>query len=384
MLTRNAAIAGVGATRYTKNSGRSELAMAIEAIGACLADAGMSAGEVDGFSTFGMQRVSELDLQSNLRMSDLRFLARTPYGGGGGCATIGMAALAVRSGQASAVLAFRSLNSSSGVKFGGGELQPPPEVGDQTLYDAVGLRTPAARVGITATRYLHEYGLDDTAFWPVAHNARTYAYSNPRAHFYQRALTFEDYVAEPYVSRPLRRPDCCQETDGAVAILITNVERAKHARRRPVIIKAAAQSAGPGQGPLAQYWSDDILRLPEVPGLKQQLEQQAGFPVTDVDGAMFYDHFAPLILLQLEQFGFCNPGEGSDFIARGETRLDGSLPLNTHGGHLGEAYLHGMNAIFEAVQQLRGQAINQIPDPKNILVTSAAGAPSSALILGCD
>ncbi len=380
-MVSGVSIVGIGATDFSKNSGRSELQLAVEAITDCLRDAGASPEDVDGLSTFTMNETSELDIRREIGMPDLRFFTRVPFGGGGGCGTIAMAAMAIKSGIAKSVVAYRSLNTASKIRFGSGDLVPPPESGDQRLFVNVGLMTPASRVGMTAQYYLHKFGLPDTAYAPFALTAREYAATNPAAFYYKRPLSLEEYLDAPWISHPLRRFDCCQESDGAVAILITSDERAKDFCGVPIKVAACAQSCGFDQIGLAQYWSEDMLELPEIPGLVRQLQEQSGIEVNTVDAAMLYDHFTPLVALQLEQFGFCEPGEATGFAADGQLRLGGALPLNTHGGHLGEAYLHGMSHICEAVRQLRGEAINQILEVETLLVASAAATPNSALIL---
>ena len=375
---RKPVIAALGATAFSKDSGRSETLLAIESVGACLADAGLEPGAVDGLVTFTQDRTSEVELQRGVGLGDVRFMARIPYGGGGGCGVLRLAAMAVAGGYADNVVVWRALNCRSGERFGSGRLSPLSEIGNQNWYTRFGLMTPAARVGITATQYLQRYGLEPQALAEVVLNARRHAVTNPAAHFYGKPFTLEDYEASPWVSWPLRRADCCQESDGSVAFLVTTEERARDLRSRSVHIRAAAQSSGADQGLLGQYWSKDILKLSEAEGLKRQLEGQAGMRVADVDAAMIYDHFSPLVLLQLEQLGFCDDGEGSAFLASRR------LPVNTHGGHMGEAYIHGMNAILEGARQLRGEAANQLSDVRRVLVTSCAAGPSSALILSSD
>ncbi len=381
-MTDEIVIAGVGATDFSKDSQRSEQQLAVEAIVACLDDAGLASAEVDGMVTFTMDETSEVEISRELGCKSLRHFSRVPFGGGGGCATVGHATLAIRAGVAHSIVVYRSLNTASRVRFGSGQLTPPPESGDQRWLANFGLVTPAARVGITARRYLERYGLDDDAYAPFALTAREYAATNPAAYYYGRPLSRDEYLASPWISRPLRRFDCCQESDGAVALLITSAERARYLKKKPAKIMASAQSAGIGQIGLAQFWSEDILELPEISGLKDLLRSQCGMDPSAVDVAMLYDHFTPLVALQLEQFGFCEEGEATDFAARGNLKVDGVLPLNTHGGHLGEAYLHGMTHIGEALRQLRGEAVNQVDGVSTVFVASAASTPCSALILG--
>lgn len=375
-------IAGVGTTDFSRQSGRTELQLAAEAVVACLDDAGVPAEDIDGMVTFTIDKTSEIDLQRELGCQGLNHFSRIPQAGGGGCATVGQAAMAIRAGIVRYAIAYRSLNAASGVRFGSGKLVLPPGTGDHRPVTEFGLFTAASMVGITARYYLQKYGLGDDSYAHFALTAREYAATNPAAHFFGRPLTLSEYLDAPWISKPLRRYDCCQESDGAVALLITTAERARDLRTTPVRVLAAAQSAGFDQGAMAQYWSEDLLKLPEVEGLGKQLHDQSGMAPTEVDAVMLYDHFTPLVALQLEQFGFCGEGEATRFAEDGHLRLNGSMPMNTHGGHLGEAYLHGMNHIGEAVRQLRGDAANQLQDVASIMVASGAAIPSSALILG--
>jgi acetyl-CoA acetyltransferase len=149
------------------------------------------------------------------------------------------------------------------------------------------------------------------------------------------------------------------------------------------VIQAAAQGSGPDQYVMTSYYGDE-LGLPEMGVVARQLWQQAGLGPPDVRTAVLYDHFTPYVLLQLEELGFCPRGEARHFIADGAIEMGGRLPLNPHGGQLGEAYIHGMNGIAEAVRQVRGTSVNQVPGDGPVLVTAGTGVPTSALILGLD
>jgi acetyl-CoA acetyltransferase len=175
--------------------------------------------------------------------------------------------------------------------------------------------------------------------------------------------------------------DCCQESDGGVALVVTSVERARDLASRPAVVAGAAQGSGSDQFVMTSYYRDDLTGLPEMGVVGRQLWRQAGITPEDVDVAVLYDHFTPFVLVQLEELGFCGKGEAKDFIADGAIELDGRLPLNPHGGQLGEAYIHGMNGIAEAVRQIRRTAANQVPEVNNIVVTAGTGVPTSGLIL---
>ena len=147
------------------------------------------------------------------------------------------------------------------------------------------------------------------------------------------------------------------------------------------MIAAAAQGSGPGQYTMTSYYRDDMTGLPEMGVVARQLWQRAGVGPADIRTAILYDHFTPYVLMQLEELGFCPPGEARHFIADRAIELGGRLPLNPHGGQLGEAYIHGMNGIAEAVRQVRGTAVNQVPGDGPVLVTAGTGVPTSGLVL---
>jgi acetyl-CoA acetyltransferase len=178
--------------------------------------------------------------------------------------------------------------------------------------------------------------------------------------------------------------DCCQESDGGQALVVTSLERARDLAQSPAVIRAAAQGAADDQMMMTSYYRESMSGLPEMKLIADQLYATAGLGPDDFQTAVIYDHFTPFVLTQLEEFGFCGRGEAKEFIKDGRIELGGALPINTHGGQLGEAYIHGMNGIAEGVRQVRGTSVNQVPDVANVLVTAGTGVPTSALILGAD
>lgn len=381
-----AAIAGIGQTEFSKDSGRSELRLACEAILAALADAGLEPREVDGLATFVMDNNPEIEVARAIGAGPLRFFSRIHYGGGAACAVVMQAALAVAGGAADVVVCYRAMNERSQQRFGTGTL---PRAGVATTetahfgwYAPFGLMTPASWVAMQAQRYLHEYGATTEDFGRVSVACRRHAATNPAAWFRGKPITLEEHQASRWIVRPLRLLDCCQESDGAVAIVVTSPERARDGRQRPVVIRAAAQGASVDQQMMTSYYRDSIGDLPEMAFVAQQLYAQSGLGPKDFQTAVIYDHFTPFVLAQLEAFGFCGRGEAKDFIRDGRIEIGGALPINTHGGQLGEAYIHGMNGIAEGVRQVRGTAVNQVRGTEHVLVTAGTGVPTSALILG--
>jgi acetyl-CoA acetyltransferase len=385
MISGKAAIVGIGATEFSKDSGRSELRLAVEAVRAALADSGLTPSDVDGMVTFTMDTNAHIAVARELGVGELRFFSHIGYGGGAACATVQQAALAIAGGVADVVVCYRALNERSGRRFG----QVSREAAtastssgvDNSWHYPMGLGTPAATVAMVARRYQHAYGATCEDFGRIAVAARRHAATNPHAWFHRRPITLADHQASRWIVEPLRLLDCCQESDGAVAIVVTGAERAADLPQRPAVIRAAAQGSGADQYVMNSYYRDDLTGLPEMGVVGREMWRQSGFVPDDVRVAALYDHFTPYVLMQLEELGFCARGEARHFVADGAVEVGGRLPLNTHGGQLGEAYIHGMNGIAEAVRQVRGSAVNQVDGSGPVLVTAGTGVPTSGLIL---
>jgi acetyl-CoA acetyltransferase len=225
-------------------------------------------------------------------------------------------------------------------------------------------------------RYMHEYGVtnEDLGYYTV--QARAYAANNPNAWFYNRPITIEDHQSSRWIVEPvLRLLDCCQESDGGVALVLTSTERAKDGPNPAVKLISAGQgyARGNGGGGLG-YFEGDLSRFADCRISGRQAFRDAGIGPDDIDVAMIYENFTPLVFLTLEELGFCGPGEAKDFVREGNLALDGKLPTNTHGGLLGEAYIHGVNNVLEAVRQVRGTSVNQVADVQRCLVANGTGA----------
>jgi acetyl-CoA acetyltransferase len=229
---------------------------------------------------------------------------------------------------------------------------------------------------------MYEYGATSTDFGQIAVVDRKHAAVNPEAFFYGKPITLDDHQNSRYIAEPLHLLDCCQESDGGVAIVVVSAERAKDLPHTPVVVAGAASGSGENQYIMTSYYRDDIAGLPEMGLVGRQLWEQSGLRPDDMDVAILYDHFTPYTLMQLEELGFCGRGEAKDLVREpGALEVGGRLPLNTHGGQLGEAYIHGMNGIAEAVRQLRGQSVNQVDGAGAVVVTAGTGVPTSGLVL---
>jgi acetyl-CoA acetyltransferase len=385
-LKDKAAIAGIGATEFSKNSGRSELRLAVESIIAALADAGIDPADVDGMCTYTLDNNSEVDVFRSIGGRDLKFFGRINYGGGGACAPLQQAAMAVAIGVAKTVICYRAMNERSQYRYGAGLFAnlgiPTSETSLVGMHTVCGLRTPADILAMLMRRYMHEYGATVEDFGQVAISARKHAATNPNAYFYKKPLSMQEYLSARMIADPMRLFDCCQESDGAVALVVTSAERARDLKQRPVLIRAAAQGVCEGLMSMYPIYRPDIAWASEGALTARQLYEISGLSPADIDAAILYDHFGPSVLMSLEAYGFCGRGEAWQFIRNGNIEVGGKLPVNTHGGQVGEAYIHGMNGVAEAVRQLRGTAVNQVAGAKNILVTAGSAVPTSAAILG--
>ncbi|HVN38268.1 MAG TPA: lipid-transfer protein [Myxococcota bacterium] len=383
-LKDQAAIVGIGATDFSKNSGRSDLQLACEAVRAAIADAGLKPSQIDGMTTFTMDLTDDIEVARSVGIGGLTFQSQIPHGGGAALGVLMQAAMAVATGAAKYVVCYRDLNGRSGQRYSSGVS------GNLITSDAIhwswyipsGLMTPTSWVAMVTRRYMHETGTTSRDLGHVAVSTRRHAVVNPDAIFYQRPLTIEEHQASRMIVDPLRLYDCCLETDGACACIVTTPERARDLAKPAALIRAVAQGAGPDQESMTSFYRPDITELPELGIVARQLYEVSGLRPDDVDAAILYDAFTSIVLFQLEAYGFCKRGEAKDFVQNGNIEVGGRLPVNTHGGQLSEAYIHGMNGVNEGVRLIRGTSRNQPAKSDHVLVTAGVGVPSSAMILG--
>jgi acetyl-CoA acetyltransferase len=377
-LRDKAAVVGIGETEYSKRSGKTELALACEAIRAAVKDAGLTVGDIDGLVRFDMDAVDEVALTSHLGLKNLGWMSHTGYGGTGGNAVVVHAAAAIAAGLANVVVCYRSLNERSGVRYGQASTWVSDEVaGFQAFQMPWGMLTPAHMFGQFARRHMLEYGTTSEQFGHVAVALRRHGSMNERA-MMRKPITLEDHQASRMIADPLHLLDCCIESDGGCAVIVAAADRARDLRRPPAWIMGAAQ----GSGTRAQgiVFRDD-LAVPESVYTARDVYRSAGVGPSDIDAVMIYDHFTPFVIFSLEAYGFCERGEGGAFVEGGRIEFDGELPVNTHGGNHSEAYIHGLPHVIEAVRQLRGDSSAQVSDAELILSCSSVAQLSAAVIL---
>lgn len=380
-----AVIVGAANTRFSKDSGVSELSLAVQAIKGALDDAGLQPSDIDGFATFTMDTNDEIEVARALGVGDITFWGRSHYGGGAATGSLHQAVMAVATGMAECVAVFRALNGRSGHRFSAGvsEGVSTADIIHWGWYMPYGLLTPASWVAMFNQRWMHITGVTKDAMFEVAHQTRQYAINNPNAFFYQRPFDRAEYDAARVICDPLQLFDCCQESDGASAVIVTTPERARDLRKPGVSVRGIAQAAAADQEQMTSFYREEFAAIPEMEIAARNCYEMSGLTPDDVDAAVIYDAFSPIVLWQLEAWNFCGFGESGDFVLDGALRPDGRLPTNTHGGQLSEAYIHGVNGIVEAVKLVRGESINQ-PDKsvEHALVTSGVGIPTGGALLG--
>ena len=379
------AIVGLGVTEFAKHGGitdRTEFQLCCEAICAAADDAGINVREIDGFCSYALERHEPVQIQAALGIPEMRFSNIVWGAGGGGCCGAVMnAALAVQAGLCRHVVVYRSLAQGQYERYG--HYRARPQGG--SWMAPYGLMNPAQMVALTFRRHMHTFGTPPEALGHVAVAFRKHAERNPRA-LQRTPLTLEMHARSRLIADPFRLFDCCLETDGAGAVIVTRRDRARDLRQSPVRILAAAQASGPGWGlgpmgshnmPVEDYASVNSKALGRA------LFEMAEIAPKDLDCAQIYDAFTGVVLMALEDFGICGPGEAGQFAMDGNLAWpNGALPSNTSGGQLSEGYLQGFTLVLEAVRQIRGQSTAQVKDAETCLVTSGgAQAHKSALIL---
>jgi acetyl-CoA acetyltransferase len=377
MLRDKTAIVGIGQTKFAKSLEGSEKRLGCEAILAALADAGIDPGEVDAFASYTMEETDEVEIAKNIGAGDVSFFSQVGYGGGAGCGAVGLLAMAIATGQARVGVAWRSRKRGSGPRPWSkpGTLPTPAQ-----WTKPFGLLRPVDEIAMLTRRAMHEYGWTRDHLANVAVACRKHANNNPDAIMHAKKLTREDYMAGRWISEPLCLFDNCLETDGALACVVVGADRAADTPNTAAYIHAFAQGIPQQHHTMTNYWASDPLGAP-ARACAEALWRNSELTPDDVKVAQIYDAFTPLIPLSLDGYGFCKGGEGGPFTDDGAIELGGRLPVNTSGGGLSEAYVHGFNLIVEGVRQMRGTSVNQVPGADTCLVTSGEGVPTSALLL---
>ena len=378
------AIVGVGATPYYKR-GRSlpqtldELVC--KAVISAVDDAGLSVKEIDGFAYFAGGHDTGY-LQETLGIPEIGFSASLTGAGGGSAGAVGLAAAAIVSGHANVVVCVCGVQQAD-LRYGTYTSAAPADPLN-SFYLPSGLTSPGQMFALIAQRHMHEYGTTREHFAQVAMTVRKNAVGHPDA-IMQQPMTRDDYFNAPMISDPHCLFDCCLESDGAVAVVLTSAERARDLKQAPVLVHASAHGAARDWA-RALYWMNmpgDAFPSSGHASIAARMYSKSDIKAKDIDVAQIYDHFSSQVIMQLEDYGFCEKGEGGSFVESGAIRFDGgSLPINTDGGQLSGGYIWGISHIREAALQLRGTAHNQVSAARAALVTGGpSNLPVSGLIL---
>jgi len=378
------AIVGIGCTEFSRDSGVGVFTLATKAAKAAVADAGLRLGDVDGLCTFGVNdSIAPNILAQALGIKSLSFYVDQFYGGSVSLSMIGQATLALSAGVADCVVCYRALNGRSGVRVngsGGGAGRLP---WDMQFKVSAGYIAPSQEIAMAARAHMLKYGTTNEDFGRIAILSRAHALDNERA-MMRTPMTMDDYLASRWIVDPFRKFDCCLETDGAVAIVLVRADRAHDLPHRPVLVQGAAWGGGVT---VVNNGHTDLTESPARP-IADRLYAAAGLGASDIELAELYDCFTYNVLSQIEGYGFAEPGAVPAMLASGAfDRATGSLPLNTHGGLLSEGYIHGLNHVYEAVEQIRGDAgIRQVARHDVALVTGqlgyVSGYSSAAVLVG--
>ena len=380
----SAAIVGIGESTYYKRgeSPHTEFQLACMAIQRAVADAGLALGDIDGFVSYTDQRNTPLRLARALGLKALRWTG-IPWAGGGNsmAAAVQMADAAVTAGYARHVVVFRALAQGQFGRYGqagggGASYMSGPFAWNGTY----GILTPAHQCALHTARFMHDHGISQEALCEIALACYANAQRNPRALRYGQPLTRAAYHASRWIVKPFHLYDCCPENDGAAAVVVTTIERARDLPHLPTTIVAAASGIGP------QFGAFDAATLGSAHyrQVGEHRWEQAHCRPQDVDVAQFYENFTGPVLMALCEMGFA-PAEGiEEFVSGGRlVGPDAAFPFNTSGGNMGEAYIHGFGMINEAVRQVRGASTCQVKHVERALVVAGPGyGPGSAVLFG--
>jgi len=368
---RQAVVVGIHALAFAKDIGMPERQAGALAVLGALEDAGLTVADVDGMFRYYQEPTTEMEMARMLGVGNLRMFGEVDYGGGAGPPAVGLASLAIETGMADVVVVWRARNRGSGGRPWASQFDATGQDQFEWPYHLV---RPVDALALHTRMWMRRYGWAPEVLGRVAITQRAHANRNPAAIMHARPLTMEDYLGARMVAEPLRLFDCCLETDGALAMVLTSAERAADLDNTPVYVRGFAMGSGPDMTALTFFYGDELGRTPNH-WVAPELWRNTGIGPADIDVCQIYDAFTPQIPIAFQEFGFCNDGEAAEYMAEGK-----NPPYNTSGGGLSEAYVHGFNLLLEAVRQIRGTSTSQIAGARNVLVTGGNVVPTGAIV----
>ncbi|XOV87779.1 MAG: acetyl-CoA acetyltransferase [Pseudomonadota bacterium] len=375
------AVIGMGQTTYYRHgqSPEPEFKLALQAILNAAEDAGLNVRDIDGFCSYSNDRNDPVRLGTAFNSKDIAFSNMFWGGGGGGvCGAVGNAAAALNAGYCKYVVVYRALAQGEFGRFGAGRA-PGRASGRLAFTLPYGVMSAVHQIALRTRRFMYENDVTDEAFCAVSLASYAHAQNNPDAIMYGRPLTREQYYASRWIAEPFRLFDCCQENDGAAAIILTTTERAMDHPHKPVRLMAASQGTS-ARYDLVGHFNEDYGSA-NFRTVAPRLWEQAGISAKDVDVAQIYENFTGAVVMSMVEHGFCGYDEVMDFFTEENLTVGGRMPINTSGGNLAECYMHGLGLVIEAARQIRGTSVNQIKDAEISMVGGGpASSPVSSLV----
>ncbi len=375
-LKGTTAISGLGVTEQGRIYGHSAAWFAAEAIRLAVEDSGLRKDEIDGLlvnqGMTPLPGMGGVELQNQLGLTNLRLLAAMNVGGATAGIMVQYAALAIAHGMANHVVCVFAdaplrQGRGGGEAYGGAAVQPQPR-GMRGLYTAFGVFGINARYALAARRHMGLYGTTNDHFGAIAVAQRGWAEMNPLAE-HREPITLEDYHASRWVVDPLHLLDCCLVSNGGVAVIVSSADRAKDMKQPPVHIWGMGQGH-PGDLRRAGW---DVETQTGAPIAKERAFSMAGIDIGDIDVCQLYDCYTYTVLVTLEDYGFCEKGEGGPFVTNGKLGPGGALPTNTGGGQLSSYYMWGMTPLSEGIIQARGQGGERQASKRDVVLVSGNG-----------
>jgi acetyl-CoA acetyltransferase len=381
MIHKNACITGIGETPYTKGAIKSAFELQLESSVLAIADAGITAQEIDGVIPIGIVSGTSDEFIENLGIPDLRFSAQIPHGGASPVMALQLAKSILESGVCRHILITFGRNVSASQHKAGSRIHQMQQFHYVTEFEyPIGNVAPAQIYAPMAKRYMELYGVTSSQFAEVAIACREHAILNGRG-LMKKPITVEDHQSSRMIADPFRLFDCCLESDGGAAIIVSRADVAIDTPKHRVRIASVAEGHPDSPGSITQR--PDMTSLGIAKAAKRAFAQ-AGVTHSDIDVAEIYDCFTYAVIRQLEDLGFCSKGEGPDFIQNGRIRIGGELPVNTHGGLMSQAHVWGLNHIVELVRQLRHEAMAaQVSGAKIGLVTGYGDLGDGSVAILC-